>query len=176
MEQIEFDRYVEFAFAQARYYAQEFRNEFIMPEHLLYVLLDEPYFAFVAEEDLQTPELRNELGDFLKNKTERVPDTIEYELIPSEQMERLLTFGYNLAKSAGEDCICMPHLFRGMMDLQDSEASFLLKKYALVDLSILLSDFISTLLMSSFFSGSIILVKNIPLRMSIIRVNSEFGL
>ncbi len=144
MEQIEFDRYVEFAFAQARYYAQEFRNEFIMPEHLLYVLLDEPYFAFVAEEDLQTPELRNELGDFLKNKTERVPDTIEYELIPSEQMERLLTFGYNLAKSAGEDCICMPHLFRGMMDLQDSEASFLLKKYALVDLSILLSDFITS--------------------------------
>ncbi len=144
MEQIEFDRYVDFAFAQARCYAQEFRNEFIMPEHLLYVLLDEPYFALVAEDDLQTPELRNELGDFLKNKTERVPDSIEYELLPSDQMERLLTFGYNLAKSAGEDCVYMPHLFRGMMDLQDSEAAYLLRKYALVDMSILLSDFITS--------------------------------
>lgn len=144
MEQILFDRYVEFAFAQAKFYAESFRNEFIMPEHLLLTLLDEPYFSVVATDDLETEDLREELTNFLKNSTERVPEDIQYSVEPSYQMEQLIGYACSLARNAGEDVACMTHLFRGMLDLEESETSYLLKHYALVDESILLSDFINS--------------------------------
>ncbi len=106
--------------------SKKFRHEFIMPEHLLYVLTDDNNFNAALNIFCDTQNFKEEVEKVL-NKMERVPDDVEYEPEPSEQMIRVIEYAANqIAASSGES-IDMPHLVQGLLSLEDSWASYLLK-------------------------------------------------
>lgn len=144
MEEIDYDNRTKDIFDKARCSAESYRHEFLMPEHLLLVLLDESSFNYVATTDLQTDTLRQELLDYMESKIERVPDGVEYEVELSEYTGRILMASERIARYAGQSVIIFPHIFKCMLDLSNSMVGYLIKKYALVDVSIILSDYLSS--------------------------------
>lgn len=144
MEEIDYDNRTKDIFDKARCSAESYRHEFLMPEHLLLVLLDESCFIYVASTDLQTDTLRQELLDYMESKVERVPEGVEYEVELSEYTGRILMASEKIARYAGQNVINFTHIFKCMLDLPNSMVGYLIKKYALVDVSIILSDFLSS--------------------------------
>ncbi len=144
MEEIDYDNRTKDIFDKARCSAESYRHEFLMPEHLLLVLLDESCFIYVASTDLQTDTLRQELLDYMESKVERVPEGVEYEVELSEYTGRILMASERIARYAGQNVINFTHIFKCMLDLPNSMVGYLIKKYALVDVSIILSDFLSS--------------------------------
>lgn len=144
MEELDYDNYTKDIFEKARCSAEEYRHEFLMPEHLLLVLLDEPSFNYVATTDLQCSELRQELLDYLEQKVERVPEGVEYEVELSEYTGRILLGAERIALYSGNPTINFPHVLKCMLDLSECMVGYLVRKYALVDESIILSDFLSS--------------------------------
>lgn len=144
MEELDYDNRTKDIFDKARCIAESYRHEFLMPEHLMLVLLDESCFRYVAETDLKSDALRQELLDYLEKKVERVPDGVEYELELSELSGRILVASERIARYARQEMINFTHIFKCMLDLNSSMVSYLLKKYALVDKGIIMSDFLSS--------------------------------
>lgn len=144
MEELDYDHRAKDIFEKARCVAEEYRHEFLMPEHLLLILLDEPCFKYVADTDLQSQELRQELLEYLDKKVERVPKEVEYEVELSEYTGRALLASERVAIYAGTESIRFTHIFKCLLDLSNSMVGYLIKKYALVDESIILSDFITS--------------------------------
>ena len=143
MEELDYDDYTKIIFEKAKCCAEQYRHEFLMPEHLLQILLDEPCFYYVSISDVQTSELRMDLVEYLTNKVEQVPADVQYEVELSGHTSQVLLLANHIAQYAGQHDINFTHILKAIIDLPDSMASYLLKKYALVDLSVLLSDFIS---------------------------------
>ena len=144
MEELDYDDCSKIIFEKARCCAEQYHHEFLMPEHLLHVLLDEPCFYYVSIGDVQTSELRAELVDYLANRVEQVPQNVPYEVEFSEHTTQVLLIASRIAHYAGQQEINFTHILKAIIELPESMASYLLKKYAMVDMSVLLSDFISS--------------------------------
>ena len=70
-------------------YGKGYRHEFFMPEHLLYALLDKENFRAALNIFYKPERLDESVEDFLKH-TESVPESMEYEMQLSLQMQELL--------------------------------------------------------------------------------------
>ena len=109
---------------------RKWRHEFVMPEHLLYILYingqlsssfcmagqDEKQFAADLEEYLHTMEI--------------VPEDVDYTPEASSQLIKLLEEAANNAYYAMKDTVDIAHVVTEMFTLDDSMAAFLLNKYA----------------------------------------------
>ena len=106
--------------------SRERRHEFIMPEHLLLRLTDD--FNFHAALNIFYPpqKLVERLEEQLA-RVERVPDGIDYQPAPSEQMGRLIEMACRQVVSSSAPAIDLPHLVQAMLQLEDSWACYLLK-------------------------------------------------
>ena len=106
--------------------SRERRHEFIMPEHLLLRLTDD--FNFHAALNIFYPpqKLVERLEEQLA-RVERVPDGIDYQPAPSEQMGRLIELACRQVVSSSAPAIDLPHLVQAMLLLEDSWACYLLK-------------------------------------------------
>ena len=106
--------------------SRERRHEFIMPEHLLLRLTDD--FNFHAALNIFYPPQRlvERLEEQLA-RVERVPDGIDYQPAPSEQMGRLIELACRQVVSSSAPAIDLPHLVQAMLQLEDSWACYLLK-------------------------------------------------
>ena len=122
---------------------QKYRHEFITPEHLLRVLLDQEQFAAALKDAMfdQRP-LKKKLDNLLK-EMERVPNEVEYAPTPSVQMDEVLETAYNQVRFSSAEMMDIPHLVQGILELEDSQACYLLKQMVGPDQAVFMSAVVS---------------------------------
>lgn len=118
------------------------RHEFVMPEHLLMALLTQQDFREAMSGcGCDSDRLRATLTDYLE-QTERVPEGVECSPELSAQMQELLNTAYAIAQCADAEQLKVPHLTKGMLELEDSFAAYALRK----ELGENTADFLSELI------------------------------
>lgn len=131
----------------ALHFAENFaitsRLEFITPELLLvgiccrtneFVDLCESYHVDY-QKDLKEPIY----GEMI----EHVPDDVaEYELLPSVQFIQMMTIAETYAQNADKEEVDIPHVLHAILQLQDSQANFLLRSKFTGDVTELLRSII----------------------------------
>ena len=122
---------------------QQYRHEFITPEHMLRVLLDQEQFAAALKDAMfdQRP-LKKKLDDLLK-EMERVPEDVKYAPTPSVQMDEVLETAYNQVRFSSAEVMDVPHLVQGILELEDSQACYLLKQMIGTDQAAFMSTIVS---------------------------------
>ena len=125
---------------------KEYRHEFVMPEHLLFVLTDEFNFNKTLNIFYSPEEFMERLEEKLED-VETVPEDREYEPEPSVQMGQLIDFACQQVVNSSAKALDLPHLVMGLLHLKESWARYLLKD-ALGDSE---SNFMSELISSYEF-------------------------
>ena len=125
---------------------KEYRHEFVMPEHLLFVLTDEFNFNKTLNIFYSPEEFVERLEEKLED-VETVPEDREYEPEPSVQMGQLIDFACQQVVNSSAKALDLPHLVMGLLHLKESWACYLLKD-ALGDSE---SNFMSELISSYEF-------------------------
>jgi len=112
---------------QALELSKEYRHEFIMPEHLLLAMTQEFYFYDALNSFHDTNQLENRIREYLKT-IERVPEGKDYVPEVSVQMSKVIESAVQSVASSSAEALDAPHLTRGLLALEDSWASFMLKE------------------------------------------------
>ncbi len=105
---------------------KRYRHEFIMPEHLLSVLIEDENFYAALNIFYNPHELATRVEEFLK-QIEPIPDTIEYEPEVSAQMSKVIEIAVQDVAMSSAESLDIPHLVNGILKLKESWASYLLK-------------------------------------------------
>ena len=105
---------------------KEYRHEFIMPEHLLMVLIDEFSFGHTFNNYADLPALAEKLEEKLE-ETEVVPEGQTYEPEVSALMGRVVDIAYAQVMNSSAPALDIPHLVMGILQLKESWACYLLK-------------------------------------------------
>lgn len=109
----------------ASYKALEFRHEFVTPEHIVIGMLNDETFTrglYYCDIDYKT--FINDLDVVIK-AMEKVPEGVDYELVPSAQTEELLEKAEYQAMCADVKEVEVPHLIDALLNLEESEARFI---------------------------------------------------
>ncbi|UKK52867.1 ATP-dependent Clp protease ATP-binding subunit ClpA [Prevotella sp. E2-28] len=122
---------------------KERRYEFITPEVVLYELLSEDVFVSVIDFYCDITALMDEVENRLV-ETGFVPYNLEYQLMPSEQYTQMLGKASLQVISSSAEAIDIPHVVAAMLELENSWATYLLKKHLGDNESEFISDIIST--------------------------------
>lgn len=106
----------------------DYRHEFVTPEHLLLVLMEEDdnfyhILNIFYNADTFVLEVENHLAEI-----ESVPDEIDYNPEFSNQMCELLDKSWEQVIYSSAEAIDIPHLAKAMLDLEESWATYILKK------------------------------------------------
>ncbi|MDY3669606.1 MAG: AAA family ATPase [Prevotella sp.] len=105
---------------------KSYRHEFVMPEHLLSVLIEDDNF-YAALNIFYSPQtLAERVEEFLR-QVDPVPEGIEYEPEVSAQMGMVIESAVQDVALSSAEFIDTPHLVRGILKLEDSWAAYLLK-------------------------------------------------
>ena len=120
---------------------REYRHEFVMPEHLLLVLTEEPNFSHTLSIFYPSGSLAEHLEDKLED-VESIPEDKTYEPEASAQMAEVIEYACQQVINSSAQALDLPHLVMGVLHLSDSWACYLLKE-ALGDME---SHFISELI------------------------------
>ena len=105
---------------------KSYRHEFVMPEHLLSVLIEDDNF-YAALNIFYSPQpLAERVEEFLR-QVDPVPEGIEYEPEVSDQMGMVIENAVQDVALSSAEFIDTPHLVRGILKLEDSWAAYLLK-------------------------------------------------
>ncbi len=143
MPQISNSENVNRVFSETIHVCQQYRHEFITPEHLLRVMLDQAQFAAALKDAMfDYRPLRKKLDDFIQGM-ERVPDDVSYTLSPSVQTDMVMEAAYNQVRFSSAEVMDVPHLVQGILDLEDSQASYLLHELVGDDISLFMSALVS---------------------------------
>ncbi len=102
------------------------RHEFIMPEHLLLMMLDDFNFSSALNIFYSPEQLSKRLDDFLEG-IDKIPEDKEYEPEVSVQMSKVIEFAVQQVASSSAEALDIPHLTQGVLSLEDSWAAYLLK-------------------------------------------------
>ncbi len=105
---------------------QEYRHEFIMPEHLLLALLEEFNFNAAVNIFYSPYQLEDRIKKYLES-VESLPEGTEYVPETSAQMGRVIELAVEQVYSSSAKAMDIPHLARGIFTLEDSWAAYLLK-------------------------------------------------
>ena len=105
---------------------KSYRHEFIMPEHLLSVLIEDDIFNAALNLFYSPQVLAERVEDFLK-QIDSVPEDIEYEPEVSAQMGKVIESAVQDVALSSAESIDMPHLVGGILKLKESWAAYLLK-------------------------------------------------
>ena len=103
-----------------------YRHEFIMPEHLLAVLIEDDNFN-AALNIFYTPQVLSERVEAFLSQVDSIPESIEYEPEISAQMGQVIEFAVQEVAMSSAESIDIPHLVGGILHLEESWAAFLLK-------------------------------------------------
>ena len=102
------------------------RHEFIMPEHLLMVLIDEDNFNAALNIFYSPQVLAERVEEFLGN-IESIPDNVEYEPEVSAQMAKVIENAIQEVSLSSAESVDIPHLVDGILKLKESWAAYMLK-------------------------------------------------
>ena len=105
---------------------KEYRHEFVMPEHLLLVLIDDFNFSKALDTFYPIEDLAERLEEQLE-AIETVPEDKEYEPEASAQMGQLIEIACHQVINSSAQAMDTPHLVMGMLQLKESWACYLLK-------------------------------------------------
>ena len=105
---------------------RSYRHEFVMPEHLLLVMIDEECFNLVLNNFYDPIDLAEQIEVHLED-TESVPEEMEYEPQISVQLSDVITLALQHVAVSGAGAMDVPHLVKGILELEESWAAFLLK-------------------------------------------------
>ena len=105
---------------------KSYRHEFVMPEHLLSVLIEDDNF-YAALNIFCSPQTLAERVDEFLRQVDPVPEGIEYEPEVSAQMGMVIESAVQDVALSSAEFIDTPHLVRGILKLEDSWAAYLLK-------------------------------------------------
>ena len=113
--------------AQAWNFCRSFRQEFLVPEHLLMALTNEYNFIKALEPYAAPEDLQKKLTDYIL-KTEAVPQGRVYSPTMSVQMTEVLTKACQSVVYSNATAMDIPHLVSNLLLLEDSWASYYLKE------------------------------------------------
>ena len=105
---------------------KEYRHEFIMPEHLLMVLIDEFSFGHIFNNYADLQALAEKLEEKLE-ETEVVPEGQTYNPEVSALMSQVIDIAYAQVINSSAQALDIPHLVMGILQLKESWACYLLK-------------------------------------------------
>ena len=123
--------------------AQQYRHEFITPEHLLAAINEQTLFqiSMTLGGALFFPLDQKLVEEF--EKMERVPDNVSYNLGPSIQLDHVLQVAYGQVQASSATILDVPHLVKGILELKDSKACQLLLESIACTESEFLADLVS---------------------------------
>ena len=113
-------------FNQALECCKNYRHEFLMPEHLLLVLIDDFDFNSVLNIFYSPQEFAERVEEFLDG-IETIPEEMEYEPVVSAQMGEVIETAVQHVAMSSAESLDTPHLVSGILNLKDSWAAYLLK-------------------------------------------------
>ncbi len=105
---------------------KDYRHEFIMPEHLLMVLVDDFNFSKALNIFYPIEEFTERLEEYLET-IETVPEESPYDAEASEQMGKVIEIACQQVLTSSAKALDIPHLVMGILYLEDSWACYLLK-------------------------------------------------
>ena len=106
--------------------ANEYRHEFITPEHLLFAINEQiPFQMVITMSGGAFPALSDKLKAELE-KLERVPDNVDYQISTSMQLDYVLQRAYEQVRSSSAVALDIPHLVQGILQLHESTAARIL--------------------------------------------------
>ena len=105
---------------------KSYRHEFVMPEHLLSVLIEDDNF-YAALNIFYSPQTLAERVDEFPRQVDPVTEGIEYGPEVSAQMGMVIESAVQDVALSSAEYIDTPHLVRGILKLEDSWAAYLLK-------------------------------------------------
>ena len=111
---------------QALECSKKYRHEFITPEHMLLVMIDEFNFN-EALNIFMPPELLAERLKEILTDMETMPEGISYEPEASAQLGQVIEYACQQVLSSSAKALDIPHYVMGVLSLQDSWACYLLK-------------------------------------------------
>ena len=130
--------------ALALNYCKRLRNEFVMPEHVLMALLNyRPFIEALYTVGCNVEDMYKELNEYMET-AEVVPENVEYNPDASALFGQMLEIATTQVEQSEAERVDIPHLTIGLLNLEDSEATYLLKKY----LGDNVGDFLSLLISS----------------------------
>ena len=103
-----------------------YRHEFIMPEHLLLVLIDDFNFNRTFENFYSPQMLAERLEEKLED-IETVPEGKDYDPEASAQLGKVLEIACQQVVNSSAKALDLPHLVVGILQLKESWACYLLK-------------------------------------------------
>ena len=121
---------------------KEYRHEFVMPEHLLFVLTDEFNFNRALNIFYPIEKFVERLEEKLE-EIETVPEDKEYEPEASVQMGQVIEFACQQVVNSSAKELDLPHLVMGILSLKESWACYLLKDALINKESNFMSELIS---------------------------------
>ena len=111
---------------QALECCKNYRHEFIMPEHLLLMMIDEFNFNKALNIFFSPETVRERLTRYFE-EVETMPEGFNYEPETSAQLEQVIEYACQQVLSSSAKALDIPHFVMGILHLQDSWASYLLK-------------------------------------------------
>ncbi len=113
-------------FEASQMLAEQMGNEYLMPEHALWVLLQEGKFKGVLRNfDCDLAEMLIELEEFFES-LEKVPEDIDYSISLSSQFNEIMSGVINHLISSSSNTIDVPNIVFQMLQLEESTAAYLL--------------------------------------------------
>ena len=106
--------------------SKEYRHEFIMPEHLLLMLIEDYNFNAALNIFYSPFQLEERIKEYLES-IETLPEGTEYIPMPSEQMSKVIELSVQAVVSSEAEAVDIPHLTKGILALEESWAAYLLK-------------------------------------------------
>ena len=116
------------AFEEMHEAAQKYRHEFTTPEHFLYALLKQYEFNMTLIDcNVDINIVHRSLKDYFE-KMEHVPEEVgNYTIGTSQQLSEALTTAVRIVQNSSAHFIYVPHIVKGILDLKESYAAYLLK-------------------------------------------------
>ena len=105
---------------------KEYRHEFIMPEHLLLVLIEDFNFNAALNIFYSPYQLEERIKEYLET-VDSLPEGTEYVPEASAQMSKVIELAVQQVTSSSAEALDIPHLTKGILALEDSWAAYLLK-------------------------------------------------
>ena len=116
------------AFQDMHATAEKYRHEFTTPEHFIYALLRQYEFnKSLIDCGVDLNIVNKSLQDYFE-KMERVPEDVgNYVIGTSEQLRAALLSAYQTVQNSSAQYIYVPHIVRGILNLKESYAAYLLR-------------------------------------------------
>jgi ATP-dependent Clp protease ATP-binding subunit ClpA len=116
------------AFQDMHEICRSYRHEFTTPEHFLHALLKQYEFNMTLIDcNVDLNIVNGQLKEYFRTM-ERVPDEVEnYSPDTSEQLRKALQTAVTIVQNSSAQYIYVPHIVKGIMELKESYAAWLLK-------------------------------------------------